>query len=96
MKKIISTLLICIMLITVFGGCGKTSGGKKTIFIYMCGSNLETKQGLAGKNIDEILTANFGNNINIVIQTGGAKTWRSHDIDSNAIQRYEVKDGKKH
>ena len=94
MKKIISALLICIMLITVFGGCGKTSGGKKTIFIYMCGSNLETKQCLAGKNIDEILTANFGNNMNIVIQTGGAKTWRSHDIDSNAIQRYEVKDGK--
>ncbi len=64
----------------------------RTLFIYMCGSNLETKQGLAGKNIDEILTADAGD-LNIVIQTGGAKTWRSFEIDSTAAQRYEVKNG---
>ena len=59
----------------------------------MCGSDLETKQGLAGKNIDEILSANIGNDMNIVIETGGAQTWRSHDIDNEAIQRYEVSGG---
>ena len=64
----------------------------RTLFIYMCGSNLETKQGLAGKNIDEILAANTGD-LNIVIQTGGAKTWRSHEISSTAAQRYEIKNG---
>ena len=64
----------------------------RTLFIYMCGSNLETKQGLAGKNINEILTANTGD-LNIVIQTGGAKTWRSHEISSTAAQRYEIKNG---
>ena len=31
----------------------------RTMFIYMCGSNLETKQGLASKNINEILANNF-------------------------------------
>ena len=64
----------------------------RTLFIYMCGSNLETKQGLAGKNIDEILAADAGD-LNIVIQTGGAKTWRSHGISASAAQRYEVKNG---
>ena len=64
----------------------------RTLFIYMCGSNLETKQGLAGKNIDEILAADAGD-LNIVIQTGGAKTWRSHGISNTAAQRYEVKNG---
>ena len=64
----------------------------RTLFIYMCGSNLETKQGLAGKNIDEILAADAGN-LNIVIQTGGAKTWRSHGISASAAQRYEIKNG---
>ncbi len=64
----------------------------RTLFIYMCGSNLETKQGLAGKNINEILAANTGD-LNIVIQTGGAKTWRSHEISSTAAQRYEIKNG---
>ncbi len=59
----------------------------------MCGSNLETKQGLAGKNINELLAADK-DGLNIVIQTGGAKTWRSHNISESNNQRYEIKDGK--
>jgi len=106
-KKILSLLLLCAVIassLSLLSSCGKTNGENRpgntsaptdgrTLFIYMCGSNLETKQGLAGKNIDEILSADTGD-LNVVIQTGGAKTWRSHDIDSSAIQRYEVKDGK--
>lgn len=64
-----------------------------TLFIYMCGSNLETKQGLASKNIDELLAAEVSDDFNIVIQTGGAKTWRHHDISSSEAQRYIIKDG---
>ena len=63
-----------------------------TIFIYMCGSNLESKQGLAGKDIDELLSADIPENVNVVIETGGAKKWRSHGIANNKIQRYIVKD----
>ena len=92
MKKIISNILVCVLLITLFSGCGKIGDYKKTIFIYMCGSNLETKQGLAGKNIDEILAADTGN-LNIIIQTGGAKVWRSHGISNTASQRYKVENG---
>ena len=65
----------------------------RTLFIYMCGSDLETKQGLASKNIDELLSSDAGD-MNIVIQTGGAKTWRHHDISSTETQRYEINDGK--
>ena len=65
----------------------------KTLFIYMCGSNLETKKGLAGKNIDEILSAEINEDMNIVIETGGAVEWQSHGIDSSAVSRYEVIDG---
>lgn len=68
--------------------------GSKTLLIYMCGSNLETKQGLAGKNIDEMLSAEISANTNIVIQTGGAKTWRKHGISADRSQRYVVKNGK--
>lgn len=68
--------------------------GSKTLLIYMCGSNLETKQGLASKNIDELLSAEISANTNIVIQTGGAKTWRKHGISADRSQRYVVKNGK--
>lgn len=92
-QRIIAVILLCTTLFLLLCGCGKSHTTHKTIFIYMCGSDLETKQGLAGKNIDEILSANIGNDMNIVIETGGAQTWRSHDIDNEAIQRYEVRGG---
>ncbi|MBR0120964.1 MAG: hypothetical protein IJM10_04165 [Clostridia bacterium] len=92
-QRIIAVILLCTTLFLLLCGCGKSHTTHKTIFIYMCGSDLETKQGLAGKNIDEILSANIGNDMNIVIETGGTQTWRSHDIDNEAIQRYEVRGG---
>ena len=94
MKKIFSFFMAFVLLITLFCGCSNLNSAKKTLFIYMCGSNLETKQGLASKNIDEILSANIGGNVNIVIETGGTGTWRHHGIDDSALQRYEVKGGK--
>ncbi len=77
MKKFVSIILACALLVSVFSRCCKITGGKKTVFIYMCGSNLETKQGLAGKNIDEILSKDFGNDINIVIETGGGMDYKA-------------------
>ncbi len=94
MKKIFSFFMAFVLLITLFCGCSNLNSAKKTLFIYMCGSNLETKQGLASKNIDEILSANIGGNVNIVIETGGTGTWRHHGIDESALQRYEIKGGK--
>ncbi len=58
----------------------------------MCGSNLETKQGLAGKNLDELLNADIPADTRVIVQTGGSTTWRSHDIKNDKLQRYEVRD----
>ena len=95
MKRIIAIILTCFLISSALSSCGNSGGTRegRTLFIYMCGSNLETKQGLAGKNIDELLAADT-DGLNIVIQTGGAKTWRSHDISESNNQRYEIKDGK--
>ena len=84
MKRIIALLLTCVLITSALSACGNsnTTTEGRTLFIYMCGSNLETKQGLASKNIDELLSADKGD-MNIVIQTGGAKTWRHHNISSS-------------
>lgn len=98
MKKKIALILLCVMTLSMFTACENTDTPAivegRTLFIYMCGSNLETKKGLAGKNIDELLSADVDSDLNIVVQTGGALTWRSHDINADKCQRYEVKDGK--
>ena len=67
--------------------------GSTSLFIYLCGSDLETKQSIATIAIKELLTAEVPDDMNIIIQTGGAKKWRNFDISPEVSQRYEVKNG---
>ena len=70
-----------------------TSDISCTIFLYMCGSNLESKYGLATQNIDEILAADLPDSTTVVIQTGGSSRWWSSEwIDEYMLQRYVVRD----
>lgn len=61
-----------------------------TLLIYMCGNNLETKSGEATKNIAEMLSVELPENTNIIIQTGGTKTWRGYDIPNDKSCRYKI------
>lgn len=63
-----------------------------TIFLYICGSDLESGCGAATTDIEEILEASYNENVNIVIQTGGAYEWQNYGIDANKIQRYIAKE----
>lgn len=67
--------------------------GTRTILVYICGSNLETKSGAATKNIAEMLTANLPDNVSLLLQTGGAKAWRNYDIPADKSCRFSVRDG---
>ena len=61
------------------------------IFIYMCGSNLESNHGFAGINIEELLEADIPESTNVIIETGGAKQWWSDpQIANDKLQRYTV------
>lgn len=101
MKKRAMRLMLCLCLLAgLVSGCSapkeKPMGEADTwsVFLYLCGSNLETQMGAAGKNLDEILAADIPDNVNVVIQTGGAEKWRSHDIPNDSINRWLVKDGR--
>ena len=49
-----------------------------TIMIYMCGADLESVNGLASSDIDEILkVSGQPDDVNIIIETGGASSWQS-------------------
>lgn len=69
-----------------------------TILIYMCGADLESShttdeyQGFASSDLREILaTPNKPSNVNIVVETGGAKKWASNPgTDANFLQRRHV------
>ena len=65
-----------------------------TIFVYMCGSDYESKNGAASDDIQEMVKANTSGNIKVVVQTGGSKKWRNTNINEDKIQRFEINNGK--
>lgn len=71
---------------------------KWTIFAYICGSDLEYKYNAASSDIEEMLSANFNDankdNLDIIIQTGGAKKWSNPNISANKSQRFRINNGK--
>ena len=69
MKKRAMGLMLCLCLLAgLVSGCSapkeKPMGEADTwsVFLYLCGSNLETQMGAAGKNLDEILAADIPDN----------------------------------
>ncbi len=64
-----------------------------TIMVYFIGSDLETEGGFASSDIDEMLSAEIGDNINVILMTGGAYEWENYDISSDTCQYWQVKDG---
>jgi len=61
-----------------------------TIMIYMCGSDLESRSGMATSDLNEMLHATIGDNVNIIVETGGARTWKNNVVSSSTNQRYQV------
>lgn len=75
------------------------SQGSYTLLIYMCGSTLESDRqygGLMTKSITNMLSVSGQpSDVNIVIETGGASSWRStYGIRSDKLQRYHIRDQK--
>ena len=67
-----------------------------TVMIYMCGSDLESDNYLATSDLTEILSVNGQpNDVNIVVQTGGATKWKStYGVSASKSQRWEVRNKK--
>ena len=64
-----------------------------TIMVYMCGTDLESKYGMASSDLGEMAAAQFGDNINLLVYTGGCKTWKTQGISTSTNQIYQVVSG---
>ena len=65
-----------------------------TIMVYMCGTDLESRNGMGTADLQEMLNAQFGSNINLLIYTGGCKAWKNNVISSSSNQIWQIQDGK--
>ena len=63
-----------------------------TVMVYMNGSDLESEYGYATEDLREMLNATLSDNVNVVIQTGGTKKWKTDGISNKHSQRFLVKE----
>ena len=69
------------------------SASTATVMVYMCGTDLESKSGMATADLEEMVSATLGSNINVIVETGGASTWQNQIVKSNTNQRFRIKQG---
>lgn len=67
-----------------------TPTAETTVLIYMVGSDLESYRGLATKDINEMLSAEFSDDVNVILQTGGTTTWHNPNMLPGATQRFQL------
>ncbi len=65
-----------------------------TVMIYMCGSDSESKFGLASDDIAEMLAAEKSGKLNIILQTGGSASWENPSIKNQDCRRFKISKGK--
>ncbi len=58
------------------------------VYWYHCGSNLESDWGCASGDLKEMLEVDLPDNVQVVVETGGAETWHNTQVDADKLQRY--------
>jgi len=62
--------------------------GSWAVYWYLCGSDLETNGGFATTDLMEMMEVQLPENVNVVIQTGGANAWQNEHMDPAKLQRW--------
>ena len=65
-----------------------------TVMVYMCGTDLESKAGMGTSDLQEMLAADLGENVNLLVYTGGCSKWKNNVVSSTKNQIYLLKDRK--
>ncbi|MCR4814126.1 MAG: Clostripain family protein [Lachnospiraceae bacterium] len=64
--------------------------GTWTVFVYLCGSDLESDGGMGTDDLEEMMSAEIGDNVRFVVQTGGASYWYNEDVATDQAQRFVI------
>ncbi len=64
-----------------------------TILVYMCGTDLESRSSMATNDLQEMAAATIGQNVNIIVYTGGCKKWQNSIVSNSTNQIYQVQSG---
>ncbi len=103
LKKRLVLILGMVFLLSGLTGCSKNSvkmemskrlpktGETWTVLMYMMGGNTSEEQ--IHDTLDELMSAEYSENVNIVLETGGREEWGMKGIYSDYLQRFLVQKG---
>ncbi|MBQ6431746.1 MAG: peptidase C11 [Oscillospiraceae bacterium] len=72
---------------TVIYGDGKD---QVTVMVYLCGTDLESKNGMASSDLQEMCNAALSSKVNLLVYTGGCKNWKNNTVSNSKNQIYKV------
>ena len=58
------------------------------VYWYHCGSDLESDYGCASADLQEMLSVQLSENVEVVVQTGGSYMWHNSQVSDEVLQRY--------
>ena len=62
--------------------------GSWAIYWYLCGSDLESENGCATMDLQEMMEVELPEGVNVVIETGGASQWQNEMMEASKLQRW--------
>ncbi|MBQ5787514.1 MAG: peptidase C11 clostripain, partial [Oscillospiraceae bacterium] len=90
MKKFISILIVLALCVSL---CAVASAEEDwTIFVYLCGADLESENSMATGNMQQMIDANTGPNVRFVVETGGASSWHN-GANPDKLDRFLITGG---
>lgn len=99
MKKLLSFLIVIAMIIVGQVPAFAQDVQDWVVFVYLCGTDLESENNAATDNLMQMLDSGTRENVRFVIQTGGTAKWSEEigvSIPSNRLARWEISNGKIH
>ena len=91
---------LCLLLAAVLGSllflrpapAARAEERELTILAYICGSDLESKEGEASDDIREMFSSGIGNSdaVTVLLATGGTSRWSGYDFSSRNVQYYRM------
>ncbi len=73
----------------------RSDDGVWTIFVYLCGTDLETDSGMGTDDLEEMAKSSPSDKVRFVVQTGGTEEWTEDDVDTDKTDRFLVQNGEK-
>ena len=64
-----------------------------TLMLYLCGTDLESRSKMATSDLQEMIAAGVGENVNLLVYSGGCRQWQNNAMSSRTNQIWQVKDG---